>query len=292
MIGRFCIAATLYTTLAIAQTPAAPPVSTPSSAPAAQTRPPAFDVVTVKPAPPGENWHFGFGKAGYSAAGVTLNTLIYQAYFGFNEGGKDAVTGGPNWVDKDTWDIESKVAPEDLATYERDRTNSDNPNPINRQMLKTMLADRFKLVVHRVPAQMPAFAIEVTKNGPKLTPTAPGEPQPSGSIPILGGGFVVPYHRGEEPHIGYYDVSMSTFAHQVRGMSGGPVIDRTGLTGRYDFTLTWLSLGPDEHEGAIEFDDPFPLSHWNFGTLGLKVERIQIPTEHIVIDHVEKPTEN
>jgi uncharacterized protein (TIGR03435 family) len=159
-------------------------------------------------------------------------------------------------------------------------------------MLQTMLADRFKLMFHRVPAQMRAFAIEVAKNGPKLTLATPDEPQPSGSIPLSGGGFLVPYHRGDTPQVSYYAASMSTLAHQARGMAGGPVIDHTNLTGKYDFTLTWLSLGPDEHEGAVDMDDPFPLSHWNFGALGLKVEQIQIPTEHIVIDHIEKPSEN
>jgi uncharacterized protein (TIGR03435 family) len=73
---------------------------------------------------------------------------------------------------------------------------------------------------------------------------------------------------------------------------GTPVIDRTGLTGTYDLSLTWLGLDPDEHEGAVPISDPFPLSHWNFGALGLKVVPIQIPTEHIVIDHIEKPSEN
>ena len=256
------------------------------------THPPAFDIVSIKPSRPEENMHMGFGKTGYSATGITLRMLVYEAYFGFNDGGRDAVNGGPDWANKDSWDIEAKVAPEDLAAYERERTDVDNPDPISRRMLQTMLADRFKLVVHRAPAQMPAFAIEVAKNGLKVTPAVPNEPQPSGSIPLLGGGFLTPYQHGTAARITYTAVSMSTFAHEARGMAGGPVIDRTNLAGKYDFTLTWLSLGPDEREGYIDMDDPFPLSHWNFGVLGLKVERIQIPTEHIAIDHVEKPSAN
>ena len=85
---------------------------------------------------------------------------------------------------------------------------------------------------------------------------------------------------------------MPTFAQSLRGMAGSPVIDRTGLMDRYDFHLDWLSLGPDEREGFTEFDDPDKLSHWNFSALGLKAEHIKIPTEHIVIDHVEKPSAN
>jgi len=287
MVRSFCLAVILSTSSVIAQTQA----TQPSSTSATQARAPAFDVVSIKPARPGQGWHFGFGPTGYSAV-APLSWVIHAAFFGSNMGGKDSVIGLPEWADKEMWEIETTVAAEDMAAYERDRANLDNPNPITRQMLQTMLADRAKLLVHRVPAQMDAFAIEVAKGGPKLTPAVPNEPQPSASVTLLGGGFVVPYNRGEAARIIYNSVSMSTFAHELRGMAGGPVLDRTDLTGKYDFTLSWLSLGPDEHEGFVEFGDPFPLSHWNFGALGLKVQRIQIPTEHIVIDHIEKPSAN
>jgi uncharacterized protein (TIGR03435 family) len=297
MIGRVFIAVTLLlsVSLTVAQTGAAPSVPAASSTTAARGKFAAFDVVSIKPARPdeSENWHFGFGPDGYSAAGVSLAWVIDQAYFAFNMGGKDAVSGAPDWVGKDKWDIEAKVAPEDLAEYQRERGATNIASPITQQMLQSMLADRCKLVVHRVPAEMPAFAIVIDKKGPKLTEAAPDEVRPSGSIPAPGGGFLVPYQRGETPQMKYYAVSMASFARQARGMAGGPVIDRTGLTGKYDFTLTWLrGLDPDEHEGAVSTDDPFPLSHWNFGALGLRVEKIQIPTEHIVIDHVEKPSPN
>jgi uncharacterized protein (TIGR03435 family) len=292
MIGRICVAAVLFSSLSIAQTATTPSTPAPSSIPTVNKRPFVFDVASIKPARPGESWHFGFGPTGYSAGGVTLDMVIYQAYFGFNMGGRDAVSGGPGWVSKDTWDIQTKVAAEDIAQYQSERTRTDVANPIGRQMLQNMLADRCKLIVRRVPAEMPAFALVLAKNGPKLKEAAPDEARPSGSIPAMGGGFIVPYNRGESPHITFYAASMSAFAQHLRGMAGGPVIDRTGLTGRYDFNLTWLSLSPDEHEGAVSVDDPDPLSHWNLGALGLKVERVKIPTEHIVIDHIEKPSEN
>jgi len=86
---------------------------------------------------------------------------------------------------------------------------------------------------------------------------------------------------------------MTAFAQHLIGMGGGQVVDRTGLTGTYDFTLTWLSSGPDEqHEGAIASDDPDKLSHWNFGALGLKAEQVKLPTEDLVIDHIERPSAN
>ena len=255
MIGRFFVTATLSASLAFAQTRTTPSASTSSSTTPPKGKPATFDVATIKPSHPGEGWHFGFGQTGYSAAAVTLGTVIYQAYFGFNMGGKDAVTGGPDWVNKDTWDIETKVASDDMEQYQRDN-KLEIANPVTRQMLQTLLADRCKLVVHHVPAEMPGYALVLARGGPKLTEAASDEAQPAGGIPARGGGFLVPYHRGDTPHISFAAVSMSTFVQQLRGMARGPVMDRTGLTGRYDFTLTWLSLDPDEHEGAISFDDP------------------------------------
>jgi uncharacterized protein (TIGR03435 family) len=297
MMRRFFIgvALSLSASLVVAQTGTASSVPGNSSTPAAQSKLAAFDVVSIKPASPdeSEHWHYGFGVAGYSASGVPLAWVIHQAYFTFNMGGKDAVSGAPDWVGKDRWDIEAKVAPEDMAEYQQERTKTGYENSITQQMLQSMLADRCKLVVHRVPAEMPAFAIVIDKKGQKFTEAAQDEAKPSGGIPTPGGGFLVPYNRGETPRMKYYAVSMDTFAQELRGMAGGPVIDRTGLTGKYDFSLTWLSsLDPDEREGYISTDDPFPLSHWNFGALGLRVEKIQIPTEHIVIDHIEKPSPN
>ena len=295
MIDRFCIAAMLSASQAVAQiaTPLSVPAS--SSTPAVQTKPLAFEVATIKPGRPSGNWGFGFGfgPTGYSAAGVTLATLIYQAFFPSSSytGGQDALIGAPIWVEKDTWDIQAKVATEDIAVYQQlTRFNVDTP--VARQMLQTMLADRCKLVVHRVPAQMPAYALMIAKNGPKLTQAAPNEAQPSGSIPAPGGGFFVPRRRGGPLILTFSAASMSTLAQELRSLTGRSVVDRTGLTGTYDFTLTWLSVGPDEREGSISFDDPFPLSHWNLGALGLRVEQVQIPTEHLVIDHIEKPSEN
>jgi uncharacterized protein (TIGR03435 family) len=290
MIRRICIVAVLSSSLSIAQTATVP---APSLTPTANEKSFVFDAVSIKPGHPGEPWHFSFGPTGYSASGVTLYTVIYQAYFDFNTGGRAPISGAPDWVNKDTWDIETKVVAEDIAQYQSGRTTTYMSNPIGRQMLQSMLADRCKLVVHRVPVEIPGFAIVLAKNGPKLKEAASNEVQPPGSFPAPGGGFVVPNQRGESPHVTFYATPMSAFVQRLRGMAAGaPVIDSTGLTGNYDLNLTWLSLGPDEREGSVSTDDQDPLSHWNLGALGLKVERVQVPTEHIVIDHIEKPSEN
>lgn len=251
-----------------------------------------FDVVSIKPAGPNENWQIRSLPDGISIVGSVTN-LIYHAYFPMNMADRDAVSGAPGWANSELWHIDAKVAPEDLGVYQQHRFRLDDPpSAQGKQMLQALLADRFHLVVHRVPAEMDGYALVIAKNGPKLTEAAPDEPQPAGSIPIAGGGYITPYRRGEFPHTQFHAVTMSSFAVHLRG-NGCAVVDRTGLTGKYDFTLNWLSSGPDEtHVGAIEFDDPDKLSHWDFGALGLRAERVKLPTEHIVIDHVDRPSPN
>ena len=262
-----------------------PPAEVPSG------KPLAFDVVSIKPSQPGEEWHFGFSPTGYSAAGVSLGVMILQAYFPFNMAGRENLVGAPEWVWKTNWDVEAKIAAEDMAAYKA----AQHPfatNPIGQQLLQSMLADRFHLVIHRVPAEMEGYALTITKGGPRLKEAAPDEPQPSGSIPAPGGGYLTPYKRGDFPHMTFNSVTMSGFATQLRGTSGGAVVDRTGLTGRYDFTLSWHSSSPDERLGIVDSDDPDKLSHWNLGALGLRADHVKLPTEHIVIDSVDHPTSN
>ena len=133
------------------QTATAPSVPPPSSTSTTTSKPFVFDVASVKPTRPGESWHYGFSPTGYSAAGLTLSRLIYQAYFGFNGASKDAVTGAPDWAEKDLWDIETKVAPEDIEQYQREIRTVDVANPIGRQMLQNLLADRFSLLCIESP---------------------------------------------------------------------------------------------------------------------------------------------
>ena len=198
----------------------------------------------------------------------------------------DRIQGEPSWT-KDQYDIEAKVAPADIAEWQKQGPQ----NKMLQAMLQQMLAERCKLKVHSIPAQIPGYALLVAKGGLKLKQTPPGETFPAGYMRDADGGVVVP-HR---PQWIYYGVSMASFAHHLSGLSfQHPVLDKTGLTGKYDFVLSWSDLNPDPTmpEGAVSMSDQNPLSHWNFGALGLKLQLINIPTETIVIDHIERPSQN
>jgi uncharacterized protein (TIGR03435 family) len=278
---RFPIAALLICTTAVAQSPAAPKPA----------KPLAFEVVSIRPSKPGSPW----GNAeilpdGYRVHGGGFWQTLRMAYIPLKLQSPDRILGEPSWA-KDQYDIDAKVAPADIAEWQRQGPQ----NKMLQAMLQQMLAERSKLAVHRTPAEIPGYALLVGKNGPKLKETPPGEIFPPGWPRDADGGVVVGYKRGEKAQTTYYGVSMASFASHLSGLSfQHPVLDRTGLTGKYDFVLEYRSMNSDGDErGAfVTPNDPDPLANWNVQALGLKLQLIKIPTETIVIDHIEKPSAN
>jgi bla regulator protein BlaR1 len=281
---RFAASSTLVTSVALfGQVGPAPTSLTP------EMKTHAFDVVSIKPSDSKGIRHFGLAPTGYSTAEMAIAVVIRQAYFPRNWSGK--ILGAPDWVSNERFDVEGKVTVADLDEWQKERTQPTQP--LIEQLLQNMLAERCKHVAHRVPSEAEGYALIVDKRGAKLKEAAPDEARPDHGQPAGGGGYLVPYRGGDVPHISFYGVTMASFAEFLVGMGGGQVVDRTGLTGRYDFTLTWLSSGPEEqHEGGISSDDPDKLSHWNFGALGLRAEQVKVPTEDLVVDHIERPSMN
>jgi uncharacterized protein (TIGR03435 family) len=289
MIRTFCIAALLTCGIAIGQ-PAAVPQST------AQTKPLAFEVVSIRPSKPDSPWgSVQILPDGYHAWGIGLWATVAKAYFPDELYYPDSVQGEPAWMSQEKYDIEAKVAPADVAEWKR-QSETKRQRTMLQAMLQQMLAERCKLVVHHTPASIAGYALVVGKHGPKLKESPPDEKFPPGS-PLPDGGVAVGYNRqkGERVQIAFYGASMASFATRLEGMSfPHPVQDKTGLTGKYDFVLAWFDLDPDSSmpPGAVSLSDQNPLSHWDVGTLGLSLEPVKIPSETIVIDHIEKPSEN
>jgi uncharacterized protein (TIGR03435 family) len=150
-----------------------------------------------------------------------------------------------------------------------------------RTMLQNLLADRFKLKVHRELREMPVYALVVGKNGPKLKPSAP-DAAPGGRIQLVG--------RNYE-----YTVPLATMDDIVDGVANSfldrPVVDRTGLTGTYNLKLTYT---PNTRGNRTPDPDAPDLSIFTAvqEQLGLKLESQKASIEILVIDHVEKPSDN
>jgi uncharacterized protein (TIGR03435 family) len=147
-----------------------------------------------------------------------------------------------------------------------------------------MLADRFQLKLHTEKRDMPVYALVVAKGGAKVTPSQP-DPPPDPDHPK-------PYTSQLQLDLGFiggHGLTMDTLAQLLwtrREIGSRKVMDRTGLTGKYDFKLKWTPEGdPDDAGGASIFTAIQE-------QLGLKLEPTKVPMDVVVIDNVEKPTAN
>ena len=205
----------------------------------------------------------------------TLKLLIAAAF----ELNPRTVSGGPAWVDSDHFDIVA-ITPGDVQPTRAEQM----------RMLRTLLTERFKLAFHRERKDFAIYAIDVVKSGSRsasgLTPTtaAPGDPT------IMGPGVVQP-QRIVLPARNATVLDLASILQ--RAILDRPVIDRTGLSGHFDFTLEWA---PDDSQFGGAVDTPpdttpaLPLFQAIEQQLGLKLTATHGPVSTLVIDHADHPT--
>jgi uncharacterized protein (TIGR03435 family) len=249
-------------------TPAPPP---PRILPMAKDAKPGVEVATIKPTQPGTKlFMLTLRGEDLVVKNLSLTFLMKFAY------PTRPIVGFTGWMDTDKWDIE--VKPDTPGTPSIDQ---------EREILQKLLAERFALKVHEEKREMPAYALTVGKDGPKMTKSADASLSPSFSAYPLG-----------VLHV--QSATMGDFAGVLQGnILGQPVVDETGLTGKWDFVLQWT---PDETQfvgmpvnvppPADDANAPPPLLPAIREQLGLqlKSEKTQVPV--VVIDHVDHPSPN
>lgn len=261
---------------------------------AGNTVAPSFEVASIKPSKSGTPGLFRVSLepgGRFVANGITVNALLQIAY-----GVKEAqISGGQNWINSDRFDIEAK--PDDAFAAEMQKLTPDQRNEKVMLMLQSMLADRFKLTLSHETRDLPVYVLTVAKNGPKFHESAAPNPQASPTLQRRG---IMMNSRGQ---LTVNDAGLDRFANVLSHQLGRVVLDKTGLTGKYDFTLNWT---PDENEvprmpggpppGADSAPPPEssgpPLFTAIQEQLGLKLEPQKAPVDVLVIEHVEKPSEN
>lgn len=251
---------------------------------------PSFEVTSVKPSAEGDVRTFGPRPGGrFVSVDCTLKTVIARAY-GVRE---DRISGAPEWTGSDGWNIEGKAAQGSIPPGEwPDPARPDHPLSL---MLQSLLEDRFQLKVRRETREVPVYELFVAKSGIRMKATA-GQEFVGGNVP-----------RGTmrmNPAIGYLagnGIAVAKLAGLLSepGVLGRPVIDKTGLTGSYDFTLEWA---PGPELGPVRPDVPHLSAEAEASRssifaalqeqLGLKVESTKGPVAVVVVEHVEKPSEN
>jgi uncharacterized protein (TIGR03435 family) len=254
-----------------------PPVSTQSNTRAALAAPPAtlplaFDVVSIKPNHTGSPAMINRTPPdGYSVENMSLRIILSDA-FGIRA---DLISGGPGWLDTDRYDLTAKVAGDDLSAYKA--LSNDQRN----RMLQAVLADRFQLATHTIIKQLSGYTISVAKGGIKL------QPGPADKRSGWGVGF------GD---IRANAISTSTLCNLLSQQLQQTVVDQTGLTGLYTFHLQWAQDHP-RTSASPDAAAPEPSGLPALPTaleeqLGLKLTPAKLPTTTLVIDHIDRPTEN
>jgi uncharacterized protein (TIGR03435 family) len=222
--------------------------------------PVSFEAASIKPNHLGGGHEHVNWTPGRLTASMTTKVLIEQAF-----GIKDfQVSGGPAWLDEENYDI--------LATT---GTPVNLTPKVLEPYLKSLLAERFQFKYHRGTKELPVYSLTTAKNGPKLTPHT-GTGMNSG-IDSQGNAGRVTMHGTQ--------LSMAPFADYLARKLDRTVIDNTGLKGEFDLKLEWSTDQSPESTGPSIFT---ALQE----QLGLRLASTKGPVEILIIDSVEKPSEN
>jgi uncharacterized protein (TIGR03435 family) len=254
-----------------------------------------FEVASIKPDKSGSIVEtMLFTPGGFTARGATVQMLIREAY-GVEV---NQISGAPSWLNSGKYDIEAKV---DSSVAEELRKLSPHERKVEGdRMLQALLAERFKLTLHRDTNNLPVYALMIAKNGPKLQESKPGDTYPNG-------------FKGPDGHEGMHGL-LFTGKGQLTGQGvpiailtqvlseqlGRTVLDKTGLMSEYDFTLQWMPdvsqappVGQQETDSTPSHESSGPSMFTAIqDQLGLRLESKKGPVEVLVIDHVERPSEN
>ena len=243
---------------------------------------PYFAVATIKPNSNNDGrWRLSFTRYGYSSMGVPVHMLIQEAY-GIYEDGR--IVGEPGWVTSQKYDVEAKVDDSDAAAFQKLNTTQ------RRLMLQVLLADRFKLALHREPRERPVYSLMIAKGGPRLEETKPAQTpaNPAQAFPRVT--------RGRPGELTVEWMTMASLAGLLSQRVDRMVVDQTGLTGHFDFKLDWApgnAAPTPDSEISTSPDPPGPSIFTALQEqLGLKLESTKAPVEVLVIDHVEAPSDN
>ncbi|HTM03853.1 MAG TPA: TIGR03435 family protein [Vicinamibacterales bacterium] len=252
---------------------AAWPLPKPPAAMAADA-PAVFEVATIKPSNPDAQGRL-FTVRGRQV--ITINTTLGDLIsFAYDVQARQVV-GAPEWAGTEKFDITGQPQAEGVPNQQQ-----------LRKMIQQLLADRFKVAFHRDQRSLPVYAIVVGPGGPKLTKN---DTNPGGLPSLLFRGL------GVLPALNARIADLANVMQSA--VLDRPVIDRTGLPGRYDFTLTWT---PDESQfrglgvrvppASGDPNAPPGLFTAIQEQLGLRFESTNAPVDALVIDHAEKPSEN
>lgn len=240
---------------------------------------PQYEIISVKEVPLNAQNVLSGSMAqtpyGFRCVHIPFKLLIASAY-GFKP---NRIFGGPGWMDSTTFDIDATLAPQDREAYER-LSKAQRALP-----LQALLVEVFDLKVHTETKILPTYDLVIAKGGPKL------QPSDSAAVPAaLGGAGTAANPYGSLDMVPGsatgQDINATGIAYMLSSISQRKVVDKTGLTGRYDVQLNWAMPGERVPPGA-KSGDSLPTAVEK--QLGLKLQSAKGPTEVLVIESAQKP---
>jgi len=242
---------------------------------------------------------------GFRSIGLPMFAIFQLAYALPNQPGVlrgNQVVGDPGWLTSELYDVVAKVDQADLADWQKPAMRQT----LLRAMLQAMLAERCKVVVHYGSKEAPVYDLVIAKGGPKfkraetVDTTELRQKHPTGGMMRGTGTMAVDGPKTTQ----FYAISVTTFANTIlSSLADRPVVDKTGLTGYYDLALPSSALQPPPPpppppvtSQPLNAPSP-PLEDESIFTampeaLGLRLEPAKGRVETLVIDHVERPSEN
>jgi uncharacterized protein (TIGR03435 family) len=225
---------------------------------------PSIEVAVIKPHDP-NSYHncFSFRGDRLSLDDQTVSRLIAFAW-AINQ---NQIVDAPNWIRDERFDMDGETS-----------ATADPTVPEQQQLIRKLLADRFGLKFHREKRDLAVYALVVAKGGPKLAPAGHPDAQPG-------------QHNeghGTQTTRSFTSAAISDFVLTMQFFLDRPLVDQTGLTGRYDFNLTYTYADASNSDP----DAPPPLFTALQEQLGLKFQPTKAATDVLVVDHVDGPSAN
>lgn len=226
---------------------------------------PSFEVATIKPAAPSTDGHTHINYPSgdrFSASNITLIALMQWAY----KMPARQIISGPSWLSSSRFDIQATIDANQIEHLDQQAQTE-----LKQRMVQSLFADRFHMKIHQETRTMPAYDLVVAKDGTKLQPS-----HANGKSIGIG-----------RSHFNGEGLPMTIIAEELSQIAGRAIVNKTGLSGYYDFKLQWA---PDDATGS---DSNLP----SFFTalqeqLGLKLISTKEPIPVLVIDHLDQPTPN
>ncbi len=258
------------------------------SAPSAPA--PSFEVASIRVNHSASGGtHISFSESSLRVSNASVKNLIFSAY----EIQPSQLSGGPGWINTARFDINAKV--EDSLVEKFKTLKPEEGREQRKLLLQSLLAERFNLKVSRATKELPIYALVVAKSGIKFPESKLDVKGSSMNSHSQGGGPVTLESKG---------VTMASLAENLSRQVDRTVLDRTGLAGRYDFTLQYsrdenqgaMFRASDSGSGAASAPPPDSAGPTIFTALqeqlGLKLEATKGPVDILVIDHIDMPTED